>query len=191
MLKRIHFSLKHHICTLIFRSLLHPHLYLGLWKMNLKNSVTLLTLMVRLKDTLFDFKGLIQIKQSIQEIYMLWRRVWGPSFQNRSPFNLFSPSNSGLQGPPFQPLNIIVCRRFEPSPSMDNPLYGHPPFYVFFPNPSLLARLLHQYCPNKMPDKLKKKLIWQNYFFIFRKLKSSIKCFFYKQHFYEQHQAEI
>ena len=132
MLKRIHFSLKHHICTLIFRSLLHPHLYLGLWKVNLKNSVTLLTLMVRLKDTLFDFKGLIQIKQSIQEIYMLWRRVWGPSFQNRSPFNLFSPSNSGLQGPPFQPLNIIVCRRFEPSPSMDSPLYGHPPFYIFF-----------------------------------------------------------
>ena len=30
------------------------------------------------------------------------------------PFKSSPHSNSGLQAPPFQPLNVIVCKRFEP-----------------------------------------------------------------------------
>ena len=37
-------------------------------------------------------------------LYLVWWGVCGPHFQIRS------PSNSGLQGPPFQPLNTTVCR---------------------------------------------------------------------------------
>ena len=53
-------------------------------------------------------------------------------FQISSPLQLGAPSNSGLQRPPCHPLNIIVCRWFEPSqPSLNNPLpaiIAIPPF---------------------------------------------------------------
>ena len=35
-------------------------------------------------------------------------------FKSGPPSNLGAPSNSGLQRPPYQQLNTIVCRRFEP-----------------------------------------------------------------------------
>ena len=44
--------------------------------------------------------------------------------------------------------------------------------FIFFLNHPLLVRLFHQYCPNEIPDKLKRKLMWQNYFLIFRRLKN-------------------
>ena len=34
-------------------------------------------------------------------------------FKSSPPSNLGAPSNSGLQHPLFQPLNIIICRKFE------------------------------------------------------------------------------
>ena len=37
---------------------------------------------------------------------VIWRRVWGPNFQIRSPSNLGSPNNLGFQGPP--PLSLSV-----------------------------------------------------------------------------------
>ena len=37
-------------------------------------------------------------------------------FKSGLPSNSGAPSNSGLQCPPFQPLNNVVCRRFEPAP---------------------------------------------------------------------------
>ena len=40
-------------------------------------------------------------------------------------------------------------------------------------------------------DKHKNKLMWQSDFFIFRRLKNNITCFFYKKCFDKQHQAEI
>ena len=64
------------------------------------------------------------------------------------------------------------------------------PLFVFFPKSPLLARLFRQYYPNEIPDKHKNKLMWQNNFFIFRRLKN-VKCFFCKQYFYKQNQAEI
>ena len=52
----------------------------------------------------------------------------------RSP--LGPPSISGVQGPPFQHLNIIVCRRFEPPILQTTPLYGHLTFYIFSKPPN-------------------------------------------------------
>ena len=37
---------------------------------------------------------------------MIWKKVWGPPFQISSSSSLGPPSNSGLQGPLFQNLNI-------------------------------------------------------------------------------------
>ena len=47
------------------------------------------------------------------------------------------------------------------------------------------------YRPNEIPDKHKNKLMWKNYFFIYRRLKNNFTCFFYKKYFYKQHQAKI
>ena len=41
-----------------------------------------------------------------------------------------------------------------------------------------MERLLPHYCPNEMQVKNKNKLMWESYFFIFRKLKNNIKYFF-------------
>ena len=42
---------------------------------------------------------------------------------------------------------FIVCRSFEPSSSIDNPLYGQPSFIVFSKTP------LWKCCPNEIQDK--------------------------------------
>ena len=69
--------------------------------------------------------------------------------------------------------------------------YRQPPFPPFSESPSLLARLFWQCRPTEIPDKHKNKLMWKGYFFIFKRLKNNITCFFYKQHFYKQHLVEI
>ena len=56
--------------------------------------------------------------------------------------------------------------------------------YVFW-------KVFRRYHTIEIPDKHKRKLMWQSYFFIFRRLKSNVTCFFKKQHFYKQHLAEI
>ena len=76
---------------------------------------------------------------------------------------------------------VIVCRRFELPHFIDNPPSDIAiPLFVFFPNLSLFARLFRQYRPSELPDKHENKLMWQSYFFIFRKLKNqcyiSIYC---------------
>ena len=101
----------------------------------------------------------------------------------RSPLQFRAPSNSGLQDAPFQPLNIIVCRRFEPSSIYKPPLSGHAPFTIFFPNPSPflpppLVKLFRQYRPNEMPDKHKNKLMRHIYSSIFRRPKNNAEYFF-------------
>ena len=56
----------------------------------------------------------------------------------------------------------------------------------------LVEKCLEKYLrPIEKPDKYKNKLMRQRYFFIFRKLKNKVTCFFYKKYFYKQHQAEI
>ena len=45
----------------------------------------------------------------------------------------------------------------------------------------LLARLFQQYDLNEIPDKHKNKLMWRSYFFIFRRLKNNVPCFFIKK----------
>ena len=70
----------------------------------------------------------------------------------------------------------IVCRRFQPP--LPPRFYIQSP-YIPFPNPPLLARLFRQYRPIEIPDKHKNKLMWQSYFFIFRRLKSHICMVFY------------
>ena len=90
-------------------------------------------------------------------LYWLWTWAW---FKEGSavPLQFRSPSNSGLQGSPFQPLNIIVYRSFESPFYKQLPaLYGHPPFYIFF-KPPLLVRLFRQYRLNEIPNKHKNKL---------------------------------
>ena len=67
------------------------------------------------------------------------------------------PSYSGLQGPVFLPLNIIMCRRFEPLFKRHPLPYWPPPLFIFFLNLSLLARLFWQDCPNEIPNKHKNK----------------------------------
>ena len=69
-------------------------------------------------------------------------------------------SNLGLKGPPFQPLNIIVCRRFEPSFFRQLPLlWPSLLFRYIFSKPLTLARLW-QYHPNEIQNKNKNKLRW-------------------------------
>ena len=107
-----------------------------------------------------------------QDLSIVWWGVW--SF----PSNLGPPSNSGLQRLPFQPLNISVQKVWTPPYSKNNPAIWPSTFIYFFTNPPLLARLFHQCCPNEIPDKHKNKLMWENYFFIFKRLKNYVKCFF-------------
>ena len=76
-----------------------------------------------------------------------------------------------------------MCR-FE-TPHHPPPHMAISPFYIFSEPPSL-ARLFRQYRPIEILDKHKNKLIWQSYFFIFRRLKNNVTCYFYKQHLYKQ-----
>ena len=79
--------------------------------------------------------------------------------------------------------SYIVCRRFEPPPLLltTSPSMTNPPFFIFFPNPPLLARLFRQYHSIEIPDKHKNKLMWQSYFFIFKETKKQrYMLFFYK-----------
>ena len=73
----------------------------------------------------------------------------------------------------------IVCRKFELPPSINKPLYGHPHLFIFFLNPTI--------SPSEIPDKHKNKLMWQSYFFIFRKATEKQRYML----FYKQHLAEI
>ena len=74
--------------------------------------------------------------------------------------------------------------------SINSPPYLYaPPFFIFFLNPTLLKTLFDNYL-NEMLNENKNKLMRQSYFFIFRRLGKKV-CFFYEQHFYKQHQAEI
>ena len=71
----------------------------------------------------------------------------------------------------------IVCRRFKHPPSKCNPSVWPSPFFVFFLNPSLLVRLFRIYRPNEIPDEGKNKILWQSYFFIFKRLKTMLHAF--------------
>ena len=47
-------------------------------------------------------------------------------------------------------LRFVVCRRFEPHPSIDNaPTWPSHPFYIFSKLP-ILTRLFRQYCPSEI-----------------------------------------
>ena len=77
----------------------------------------------------------------------------------------------------------ILSRRFDPLPPpsffyRQTPICPSP-LFIFFPNLPLLAR---QYFLNETREKHKNKLMWQSYFFIFRKLENNV---------YEEHQVEI
>ena len=50
------------------------------------------------------------------------------------------------------------------------PLYGHCPFLSFFQTPCFFTKFFRQYCPKEIPDKHKSKIMWQCYFFSFRRL---------------------
>ena len=56
-----------------------------------------------------------------------------------------------------------------PPPFKSGPLSSS--FLIFFPNPLFLARLFQQYHPNEIQGKNKNKLMWEKYFFNFRRLK--------------------
>ena len=73
------------------------------------------------------------------------------------------------------------------TPSLYNPLYGHPHFLSFFQTP-VFGKTFRQYRPNEIPDKHKNKLMWQSYFLIFRRLKNNVTCFKKNS---KQYQAEI
>ena len=100
-----------------------------------------------------------------------------PPFQIRSPLIQIPPVIQGSKVPPLS-FSILQCAEdLNPfSPFMAIPT-------VIFPNPPFLARLFRQYRPNEIPDKHKNKLMWQIYFFIFRKLKNNIKCSFMNKTF--------
>lgn len=61
-------------------------------------------------------------------------------------------------------------------PLYKQPLYmAIPSVYLFFPNTPLLAKRFQQYRPKEVPNKHKNKLIWQSWFFVFRRLNK--KCY--------------
>ena len=98
-----------------------------------------------------------------------------------------------IQGSKVPLFSISISQSAE---GLNPPFYRRPPYmaislFIFSLNPPTLGILFHQYCPNERPGKHKNKLMWQNYFFIFRRLQNNVKCFFYEQHFYKQHHAEI
>ena len=79
--------------------------------------------------------------------YIVWRGgLRSPLSDQTPPFQFRTPSNSGLQGPPFEPLNIID----NPTPPWTSPLF------IFFSNPV------------KIPDKHKNKLMWQSTLFFYK-----------------------
>ena len=45
-------------------------------------------------------------------------------------------------------------------------------------SPPLFHKTFPKITPNEIPDKHKNKLMWQSYFFIFRRLKNNVTCFF-------------
>ena len=103
------------------------------------------------------------------------RRGLRSLLSNQAPVQYSSPSNSGLQGTPFQSLYITLCRKFKPL-FYKQPLFmAIPHFFIVFPNSLLLGRLFQQCDPNKIPEKHKNKLMWQSCFFIFRKLRKHIR----------------
>ena len=60
--------------------------------------------------------------------------------------------------------------------------------FIFFPKPLLFTTFFWLYCPC---DKHKNKPMWLSFFFIFRRLKKNVICFFNRQHFSKQHHAVI
>ena len=85
---------------------------------------------------------------------------------------------------------LIMCRRFEPSFYKQPPYKAIPHFSYFFRTHCFWQDFPDNIAPVKYRINTKIKLMWQSYFFIFRRLKNNIICFFYKQHFYKQHLAE-
>ena len=61
-------------------------------------------------------------------------------------------------------------------------------FYLFF---KLFGTLFFDNIAPRMNAKIPDKHIWKGYFFFSWDLKNKNTCFFYKQHFYQKHQAEI
>ena len=86
---------------------------------------------------------------------MVRRGVWG------SPSNLGPPRIQGSKVPPFS-LSISVCRFEHPfNRQAPSPIWPFP-FFIFFPNPPLLAKLFRQYFPNELQDNNKNKLMWES-----------------------------
>ena len=61
---------------------------------------------------------------------------------------------------------MIVCRRFQPLPSIDKPPYMAmpiiplpPPFFNYFSDSSVFGKIFWQYRANEIPDKQKIKLM--------------------------------
>ena len=86
--------------------------------------------------------------------------TWYEEGSEVPPLKSGPPAIQGSEVPPFI-LSISMCRRFEPPPSIDNPLYVHPTFYILS-EPQLLARFFRQYRPNEIQDKDKNKLKWES-----------------------------
>ena len=77
------------------------------------------------------------------------RRGLRSLLSNQAPVQYSSPSNSGLQGTPFQSLYITLCRKFKPL-FYKQPLFmAIPHFFIVFPNFLLLGRLFQQCDPIK------------------------------------------
>ena len=64
------------------------------------------------------------------------------------------------------------------SPSLDMPLCGKPPIYIFSSKPPTIYIFFWQYRPNGTRDKHKNKLSRESYFFIFGRLQSNVIGFF-------------
>ena len=101
-------------------------------------------------------------------LLMVWRGVWDPLFQIRSPIQFRSPP---------------VIQNFKVPLSTSQYHYRQPPIrpsplFIFFPNPPLLLRLSRQCHPDEILDKHKNKIRWQSRFFIFRRLKTTLNAIF-------------
>ena len=83
----------------------------------------------------------------------------------------------GSKLPPFS-LSMSQCLAGLNPSSTGNPPIWPSLFFIFFPNPLLLARVFQRYLPNEIPDKHKNELIQQSYFFHFQIIKKSVKCSF-------------
>ena len=108
---------------------------------------------------------------------MVWRGMWNPPFKSGSLLQFRSPSNVRLPRSLLSAAqNHGVWKVWTPH-SLDNSslLWPSP---LYFPNPPFLARLFQHYCLNDILNKNKSKLMWQSYFFIFRRLKNNVICFY-------------